>query len=287
MFSRLLSGGRGDGCAPEFDGQKRLTCAYCTALFTPRRATQVCCSRDCRTNARRGSKSSKIPRKETCIQCGSAYETTSGKNKIYCSNKCKVMAWSLANPERRAIQRERAKPLPHSKVFFNTCRVCGKGWTGQSSSLICSAACNSVDWHRIAAKEIVCADCKTVFCPTYEASRGRPSIRCQVCHDEKNRLRTAIYRIARKAKQKTATVERVDPRKVFDRDKWHCQECGVATPREKRGTYDDDAPELDHIKPLSKGGAHSYSNTQCLCRRCNGEKSDKWQPQEDVNLLLA
>jgi 5-methylcytosine-specific restriction endonuclease McrA len=82
-------------------------------------------------------------------------------------------------------------------------------------------------------------------------------------------------------------VENVDPFKVFARDKWHCQDCGVATPRSKRGSYDADAPELDHIKPLSKGGAHSYKNTQCLCRRCNQEKSDTWQPQEVESLLQA
>jgi 5-methylcytosine-specific restriction endonuclease McrA len=25
---------------------------------------------------------------------------------------------------------------------------------------------------------------------------------------------------------------------------------------------------------LSKGGAHTYANTQCLCRKCNSDKSD-------------
>ena len=34
------------------------------------------------------------------------------------------------------------------------------------------------------------------------------------------------------------------------------------------------SPELDHIHPVSKGGAHSYANTQCLCRQCNAGKSD-------------
>jgi 5-methylcytosine-specific restriction endonuclease McrA len=34
----------------------------------------------------------------------------------------------------------------------------------------------------------------------------------------------------------------------------------------------DDAPELDHIVPLACGGAHTYQNTQCTCRECNGRK---------------
>ena len=73
---------------------------------------------------------------------------------------------------------------------------------------------------------------------------------------------------------KAASVENVDPIKVFERDKWKCQICGVKTPRKLRGTINDRAPELDHIMPLSRGGAHSYMNTQCLCRKCNAAKSD-------------
>lgn len=69
--------------------------------------------------------------------------------------------------------------------------------------------------------------------------------------------------------------ETVDPFDVFDRDGWRCKMCGVRTPRSKRGTYDDNAPELDHIMPVSRGGEHSHRNTQCLCRACNLAKSDK------------
>lgn len=34
---------------------------------------------------------------------------------------------------------------------------------------------------------------------------------------------------------------------------------------------------VDHIKPWSKGGTHDRENLQCLCRKCNSEKSDKWE----------
>lgn len=68
-------------------------------------------------------------------------------------------------------------------------------------------------------------------------------------------------------------VESVNPIVVFERDKWTCQECGIKTPRKLRGAMVPNAPELDHIMPISLGGAHSYMNTQCLCRKCNGAKS--------------
>ena len=89
----------------------------------------------------------------------------------------------------------------------------------------------------------------------------------------------------RRAKKFGCLYEPVSKRKVFERDGWRCQLCGISTPAAKQGTQDADAPELDHIVPLSKGGEHSYRNTQCACRQCNGAKSDK--PIEEIAALLA
>ncbi len=71
------------------------------------------------------------------------------------------------------------------------------------------------------------------------------------------------------------TVETFDPILALDRDGWRCQICGVKTPKKLRGTFKPNAPELDHIIPLAQGGAHSPANTQCACRACNLDKSDK------------
>jgi 5-methylcytosine-specific restriction endonuclease McrA len=79
-------------------------------------------------------------------------------------------------------------------------------------------------------------------------------------------------------------VEQVDPLRVFWRDKWKCQLCGTETPMSLRGTCNDKAPELDHINPISKGGGHTYENTQCLCRSCNAWKKD--MPLVSYNVVL-
>ena len=60
---------------------------------------------------------------------------------------------------------------------------------------------------------------------------------------------------------------------VFERDNYQCRMCGCAT--QKHSIYLPDAAELDHIIPLSKGGAHALYNMQTLCRRCNAIKSDR------------
>lgn len=87
-------------------------------------------------------------------------------------------------------------------------------------------------------------------------------------------MRKRAWRVARKALERAATVEVFDPEEVLARDGWRCQICGIDTPKRLRGTYKPNAPELDHIVALSRGGAHSMANTQCACRRCNGIKSN-------------
>ena len=39
----------------------------------------------------------------------------------------------------------------------------------------------------------------------------------------------------------------------------------------------DDYPTIDHIKPISKGGAHEWDNVQLLGRHCNDVKGAKYE----------
>lgn len=112
-----------------------------------------------------------------------------------------------------------------------------------------------------------CRECGCTFSPEY---RDKHRIYCsQLCG------RRASKRVGRKlgkARKRAQAIEAVDPNKVFERDGWRCQLCGTKTPRKLRGSMKPSAPELDHIVPLADGGEHSYRNTQCACRSCNGAK---------------
>ena len=129
------------------------------------------------------------------------------------------------------------------------CSHCGKavGYSGGRPRLFCSSSCLRSDMKR------------------------RPE--CIESDKAQRKRRKAIQRGAKVGAPFTY-------KQVFDRDGWRCQMCGVNTPERLRGTYKKNAPELDHIVPLSKGGEHSYTNTRCLCRSCNAWKSDRIIPSQ-------
>ena len=59
---------------------------------------------------------------------------------------------------------------------------------------------------------------------------------------------------------------------VFIRDGFECQYCGAV------------AENVDHIKPRSKGGTHTWDNVVASCRPCNSRKENR-SPSE-VGLRL-
>jgi len=54
---------------------------------------------------------------------------------------------------------------------------------------------------------------------------------------------------------------------VFKRDSFTCQYCGKAAP--------DAVLQVDHIRPVSKGGDNEIVNLVTSCRSCNAGKSDR------------
>lgn len=81
---------------------------------------------------------------------------------------------------------------------------------------------------------------------------------------------------ARRARKMGATVERFSNAEVFERDTWVCGICGKGTDRE--ASYPAPLmPTLDHIVPLSLGGAHSRENTRCAHLACNLRRGNRME----------
>lgn len=129
-----------------------------------------------------------------------------------------------------------------------------------------------------------CGECGLAF----RRVLGQHKARCNPCRAKVAKARRREYkrryrkteagkalRLAHKTKRRskqTIRADRINPLKVFDRDGWACQMCGVPTPKALRGSYEPTAPELDHIVSLANGGHHTWDNVQCACRSCNLRK---------------
>lgn len=70
----------------------------------------------------------------------------------------------------------------------------------------------------------------------------------------------------RRARQDVSEAEWYSLRaEAFERDGYACTYCG-----------DTDGPhEVDHVVPLSRGGASTIENLTVACRSCNASKKDK------------
>lgn len=78
----------------------------------------------------------------------------------------------------------------------------------------------------------------------------------------------------RRAIKLKASIEEVNSNKVFNRDSWICQLC--LEPVDPNLVHPDPrSKSLDHIVPLSKGGDHSYANTQLAHLVCNLSKGSR------------
>lgn len=215
-----------------------------------------------------------------CAHCGESFETQR-QNAMYCSNACKVAAWNAKHG--RTVYKYEKKVSPYWTGYCSDCSVAIGGVRERCRCIDCQkvadkdymsawALADAERKHRDAGLVVACDECAVLFCPLYGASHTRLCLCCKSYRDSKSK---GISRLARKMRQKCQTVESVNPFKVFDRDGWICQLCKRKTPKKLRGTIDPRAPELDHIMPVSLGGEHSYRNTQCSCRACNGSKSNR------------
>jgi len=194
-----------------------------------------------------------------CKVCSSEFiSPANNPHKMYCCNACKVKAFKQIKDPMFGNRREasriamgaRAAAALHEKLMAAERKLSKQRAT----------------WAR------ACHQCEAAF----SALDGRAMKYCgSECTREAAKEQKRAARIAGKAIKRAATIEAVSPLRVFRRDGWACYLCGIHTPEALRGTYEPNAPELEHVTPLSRGGEHSYANTRCACRACNLIKGDR------------
>lgn len=177
-----------------------------------------------------------------CRYC--AHEETKRKqNEKKKAEQAEREALETARQERKAEQLSREL---QKRLATHVCRNCGKQYviavTGYNSEMYCSKRCLDRRY----------------------ASFGS---------------RSREKRIKERVHDKDISLD-----KLYNRDGGICYICGKKCswndikPWKGTRVAGDDYPSIDHVKPLAKGGTHTWDNIKLACRRCNSLKSWKIMP---------
>lgn len=219
-------------------------CCYCHKEYVTRKKKQKYCSPNCQHNAL------KIKGvKGVCKYCGKEffYKPYDCKG-VFCSRKCSTDAIRAKQSEQAKIKRNKRQQIfMMYKELHNKLIELEKRYN---------------DLRNIKQ----CDECNKVFIATH-LNQKFCSTRCR--NKRLNRVKDKrIYRNGKPDLSITLT-------KLYMRDNGICQLCG------RHIDFDCDSnskhyPSIDHIKPIAKGGTHSWDNVQLACRQCNSIKSDSF-----------
>ena len=187
-----------------------------------------------------------------CCYCGKLFPAKISRA-MYCSLEC-----------RRSSDRDnkRINYIRQSEV----CIVCGKQLPKNKTSY-CSISCKRNGHPEIKKK---CAVCGKEF----ETGKSRKTTCSETCRKMKKDRRYLKY--------KDVVVDTdITLKRLAERDNQQCQICGLAVDWNDKTMKNGYCvcgrlyPSIDHIKPLSKGGVHSWDNVQLSHMCCNVWKSNK------------
>ena len=174
-----------------------------------------------------------------CACCGTDFKT-SHETKIYCSEKCSTRAQR---------DRRRGYALPTSKP----CICCGRMFSPKN----------------IATAKFCSINCKRKHSPPPNRKKWKREHR----HRETIRKRCRKYGITERDNSITLSG-------LIERDHAKCHICSKPVDandyrRDERGFFiwGNNYPSIDHIRPLAKGGSHTWDNVKLAHLRCNGMKS--------------
>lgn len=264
-------------------------CAHCGAEFTSKFPTSKYCGKACWLNAeyerrkvrraaeaalslaRRDPATGKmrpiLPSRQ-CDNCGKNYQPKT-RHSRYCSRDC-----TFAHPGWKEAMRK-----PKRTRCSGACQSCGKDKASRRARYCETCRANAereARDRRLAALAVRRVEKSCACCgrPFWSLPKGR--FCSPACGARASRWRR--QQRLRSGRQ----AEAFAPWQVFVRDGWKCYLCGIATPMGLVGRLAPNAPTVDHVVPLARGGRHEFANTRCACRECNSRKSDNRRGQSSL-----
>lgn len=278
----------------------RKSCAHCGAALP--KWYKKYCSAECRRRAaNERARKTGLSRVELlakadcrqehhCLRCGKLFHPKRAGRHTFCSRECSFA--KLSEDRQRRLQKKRRARI---RELRRRCTLCGnKFLANNSSQSLCSDRCRSIrdrisylrksPYGMFPAVMTACRECGIDF----ELKRtGRGVLTRSLCSEpcrqrRRSRLRRKYRRLhgrrskhRQRARHHGVSYESFSVKSIFERDGWRCQICGTRTPKRLRGSFSENAPELDHRIPMALGGGHIGANVQFACRKCNLEKGDR------------
>ncbi len=219
------------------------------------------------------------------LTCGHEFElqwhsiTTNKRENVICP---------ICQRERKE-QKQKAAKIKYNSYIKN-CVVCGEPLRGPlyAARKFCSKECQ-IKLHTLEQTERLkadfvpeartCKNCGKEYRTEFKWRAQCCSQECQKAYEQKVKHEKYAKRYSGKIVDTDITL-----RKVWARAGGVCAICGGACDwadhyKDKKGYFvmGKRYPTIDHIKPLSKGGLHAWSNVQLACQICNSLKSDSYQ----------
>lgn len=198
-----------------------------------------------------------------CEYCGKEYEAKTSRSK-YCSRECNDN-----------MHKQRMRETYVGKRLKD-CQICGKPLP-KFKTKYCSDRCRNRAGHILAGDvqtktELIrqCVVCGQVF-RTWKAKKITCSTKCSRKKKNDDRQFKGIL-----------IDSDISLFKLVERDREICQLCGLAvdwsdfTIKNGIKICGNMYPSVDHIKPISLGGLHSWGNVQLAHRWCNSRKCNKF-----------
>lgn len=120
---------------------------------------------------------------------------------------------------------------------------------------------------KVARRPAICELCGAEFM----ADKRRFRYCSRDCFEANRHKANWKHVVRRRARLRGLTIESFDRIEIFERDDWVCQLCGDPVDRDTVRP-DPRSPSIDHIIPVSRGGAHSRENVHTAHLGCNIRK---------------
>jgi len=220
-------------------GKKHFTAGMCSAHYTRLKRTGSATTRKL---------GEVIGGKRVCATCG--VDTPLGLMSPSKPSYCRVCVNTAA------VARKMYRPVP--KVT-RSCTICAESFMGDKRNTKCCGAKCLAEYKRLQDIEM-----------SKRMPRDIANARNRAWY-EANKDTAFAAKARYRARKIAAHVEDVRREIVFERDGFRCLICTEPLRMDVKAPHPL-TPSIDHIVPLSRGGAHSYANIQSAHLACNVAK---------------